>query len=102
MNNTVAVTAIVVSGAVGLAGLIVPFIQRAGDRKHERATGIRHRRADAYEGVLRLMGQASDMQLEGAKEQAAESAIFIWLWGSQGGPRPVPEVGRTVAVAGRA
>jgi hypothetical protein len=39
--NAVAVVSIIVSGTLALAGLIVPLFQRAGERKHERATGIR-------------------------------------------------------------
>jgi hypothetical protein len=79
----VAVASIIASGVVGLAGVVGPVVVRRGDRKHERRTYVRDRRAETYRIALRLLVPSYIFGIDPNSEQMHNLAAEMWLWGSE-------------------
>lgn len=81
--DVVAVVSIVSSAVVGIAAVAVPAWVRREDRRAERETFIRERRAVAYGAAIRLLREGLQLDYGERASRTAEVEELIWLWGSE-------------------
>lgn len=93
MSNTIAITSIIVSGILGLAGLASPIWVRRQDRQHETAVKKRERevervemvrvhRIEVYAGMMRILQSPKEFNREPMATLIKDTGVQARLWGS--------------------